>query len=530
MKRSIHFKIFFVLTFLGTLVFNSGAWSKDEVVFTFTTPQSNMVFDSAQHVDMTSSANVFIVNDPLLMPVWGKPPKPWIAESWTISDDGLKYTVKLRQGVKFHDGSELTAEDVAFSMDRMLRIKKGYSWLWAGILKPGSTVAVDKYTLEFNLAKPFGPFTATWVQFLPLNKKLIMKNKKPGPYGEFGDYGINYLLTHDAGAGPYFVDSVELGDHIVFKKHKDYWKGWEENQIDIVNWKVIPERATMNAMLKKGVIDMVDEYGSPEEYANLAKAPGVDVFDSVNAQLFIVHLHCQKKPFDDVNVRKAVSYAFDYKVAVDKIFGGAQAIGPVPIMPGHNPNITVYTRDISKAKEYLAKSKYSPEELKNMELTYLFWAGNEVMRKTGLLLKSNLQDIGLNVKLKAEAWARMSEMAGKIETTPDFFCHWNTAKYPSADSYLYGMFHKKAWGTYLASSWYFNPKTDELIDAARKESNPEKRYALYGEAQKIITDDAPVLNVAYPAYRIAYRDHVKGFALKGVLSYEKRFNNLRINK
>jgi peptide/nickel transport system substrate-binding protein len=528
MDKATKFVMLCILMVFVIVGFTSNGWTK-EVVFTFATPQISMSFDPAQHVDMTTSANVFNAYDPLVLPILGKPPKPCLAESWEISPDGLTYTIHLRRGVKFHDGSEFTSEDVVFSMDRMLKLKKGYSWLWSGVLTPGSTEAADKYTVVFRLEKPFGPFIATLVQFLPVNKKLIMANKEPGDFGEFGDYGQKYLQTHDAGTGAYFAEKVALGDEIIFKKFDDYWGGWQPNQIDKVHWRVIPERATIGAMLKKGEVDMIDEYGTPEEYADLGKAPGVTAFESMQASLFIIHMHCQKKPTDDINVRKAISYAFDYQTAVDKLFGGQQAQGPVPIaMAGHNPNVVVYKRDVEKAKEFLAKSKYSMEELKKMDLIYLYWAGNEVMRKTGLLLKSNLQDIGLNVKLQAEAWATMTAMATKPETTPAFFCHWNTAKYPSPDAYIYGMFHRKAWGTYLSTSWYDNPKVDELADKARRETDTQKRYQLYGEAQRITTEDAALLPVACQAYRFAFRDRVKGFSLKGVLSSEKRFYDLWI--
>jgi peptide/nickel transport system substrate-binding protein len=381
------------------------------------------------------------------------------------------------------------------------------------------------------LEKPFGPFIATLVQFLPVNKNLIMANKEPGNFDEFGDYGLKYLQTHDAGSGAYTVDKVTLGEEIIFKKFDGYWGGWQPNQVDIARWRVIPERATVVAMLKKGEIDMIDEFGTVEEYADLGKTPGVKAFESIQSSLYVIHMNVQKKYFDDINVRKAISYAFDYNQAVSMIFGGRQAGGPVPMtMPEYNSKVVVYQRDLNKAKEFLAKSKYSKEELQNMELTYQYWSPSEPCRKTALLLKSNLQDIGLNVKLQGEDWARMTEMAGKPETTGYFFGHYNSAKYPSADVFLYGMFHKKAQGTYLSTSWYDNPKVDELIDKARVETNTKKRNEMYGNAQRIITEDAPIIAVANPAFMTAFRDRITGFTMRGVMSYEKRFYDWRIKE
>ena len=100
------------------------------------------------------------IYDPLVWPTKGGPPKPHLAESWDVSDDGLTYTFHLRKGVKFHDGTELTAEDVAFSMDRMLSISKGFAWLWKDVLDVGDIEAADDYTVAFHLNEPYGPFIA----------------------------------------------------------------------------------------------------------------------------------------------------------------------------------------------------------------------------------------------------------------------------------------------------------------------------------------------------------------------------------
>ena len=520
------------LVFLLIGVASSLLGANGKITFTYATFQETMCFDPAKHIDETQSANVFNTYDPLVYPVLGKAPQMWLAKSYEVSQDGLTYTFHLRHGVKFHDGTELTAEDVAFSMDRMLRIKQGFSWLWSGILQPGDTEVVDDYTVAFHLRKPFAPFIATLVQFFVVNKKLLMKNKKPGNFGEYGDYGQGYLEDHDAGSGPYTVSSVVLGDHIVFQKFKDYWRGWKPNQIDTVIWRVIPERATLDTMLKKGDVDMIDQWGTPQEYNDLAKVPGVVVDKAPNVQLFVIQMNNKKKPLDDVNVRKAISYAFDYKTAVEDIFmGGKQAEGPVPILiPGHNPDVVVYHRDLNKAREYLKKSKYSLKELKKMTLTYTYVTGSELERKIGLLLMSDLQELGLNVKVEKAVWGTICDMAAKPETTPHFTAIFHTAKYPSPDSHTYLMFNRNAWGTYISMSWYDNPVVDELTEKARVTLDTEKRYKIYGEVQKIVTEDAAALFVANPTHRIAYRSYVKGYKMRGVLAYDLTFYNLTIEK
>jgi peptide/nickel transport system substrate-binding protein len=243
-------------------------------------------------------------------------------------------------------------------------------------------------------------------------------------------------------------------------------------------------------------------------------------------------MHNKKPPLDCIYVRKAISYAYDYETTIKDIFkGGVQAQGPVPIlMPGHNPDVVVYRRDIEKAKEYLQKSKYSLEELKKMKLTYVWVTGVELERMTGLLLKSNLKEIGLEVEIRGEMWSRIVDMVTKPETTPHFVAIYHTAKYPSPDSHTYLMFHPRAWGTYMSASWYENPKVTELLDKARRTVDMEERYKLYGEVQRIVTEDAALLFIINPMHRIAFRDHVKGYEFMGILGYDLVFYNLRMER
>lgn len=510
-----------------------GTAQSEEVVLTYVTQQETMSFDPAKSVDETELGNIFNTYDMLVYPLeTGKAPVPWLAESWDVSEDGLTYTFHLKKGVLFHDRTELKAEDVAFSMDRMLRINMGFSWLWKGILDPGDVEVIDDYTVAFHLNLNLGPFIATLVQFGIVNKDLIIANMKAGEFGEFGDYGQEYLETHDAGSGPYIPERVELGDRIIFRKFDGYWRGWEKGQIEKVRWLVVPEPATIVVMMKKGEADMSEQWLSPEAFEDMAATPGVVVEENPQMQLFFLQMNNKKPPFDDVNVRRAISYAFDYKTAVEAIFkGGVQAEGPVPVlMPGHNPKVHVYYQDFDLAKLYLEQSKYSMEELKGMTLTYVYVRGLEIERKVGLLLADNLREIGFDVKIRSELWGTVTDMATKPEATPHFTAIYHTAKYPSPDSHTYLIFNPKAWGNYISMSWYENSIVTYLADKARTAVETQERYRLYGEVQRIGTEEAAALFVANPILRRAFRDYVKGYRYPGILGYDLVFYNLRIEK
>ncbi len=501
----------------------------EEISITYATQQTTVTLDPAIHVDETESFHVMNVYEPLVWPTKGGAPQPHLAESWEVSDDGLTYTFKLKEGVKFHDGTELTAEDVAFSMDRMLSLGKGFSWLWQDVLDVGDVEVVDNYTVAFHLNEPYGPFLSTLVQFFVVNKDLLVENQEDGDYGEFGDYGQAFLNQQDAGSGPYYVDVYEPGTKTVFRKFDDYWGGWEPGQVTEATFLIVSELATQKLMLQKGEVDFIEQWHSVESFEELKQADGVVVEEDPNVQLFFLSMHNENPPLDNEDVRKAISYAFDYDTAVDIIFAGAaQARGSVPVLlPGHNPDATQYTYDVELAKEHLAASGIDPGEY---PLNYVYVSGLESEEKIGLLLQSNLKELGFELEMQPEPWARMVELVAQPDTAPHFMAIFHTAKYPSPDGHTYLMFHPNAWGTYMSSSFYENPEVSDLLDKARAATETEEQYEYYGQVQEIVADEAAALFIANPLHRMAHRDRVEGYDFIGVLGYDLTWYPLRVEE
>ena len=145
---------------------------------------------------------------------------PELAESWTTSNDGMTYTFKLREGVMSHAGNEITSEDVVFSMDRLLTMGEGLAYLFLPYID--ETTAVDTYTVQFDLLKSFGPILTVMPNFYILDKAVVMENIAEGEYGDLGDYGKEWLMTHDAGSGPYMVREFLLEEKLTMDKFEDY--------------------------------------------------------------------------------------------------------------------------------------------------------------------------------------------------------------------------------------------------------------------------------------------------------------------
>jgi peptide/nickel transport system substrate-binding protein len=515
---------------LVSLAFPWGAFSQVPGTFTYIEQQIITASDPAVAVDESSLIAAINLYDPLLYPNVEKgsmEPRPHVAESWTVSPDGKVYTFKLRRGIRFHSGRELTADDVVFSMERALRMKKGFSWVWTPVLEPGRIKAVDKYTVRFELKEAYAPFLGSLLLFFILDKDLVMRNIKPGPYGEFGDYGSAFLERADAGSGPYRMERFDRATEMVMTRFENYWRGWKPNQISRVSFKTVTEEATVKTLIKAGQADMVNQWLSVQGFQELKQVPGIVVKEDPSVQLFHLQMNTKKPPLDNVKVRQAISYAFDYDTAIQKIFLGAtRARGPVPVrVPGWNPKVPVYTRNVATAKRLLAESGVPPQ---NLSVEYAYVVTLPLERQIGLLLKSNLEEIGFKVEIRGEPWARIVELATKPETTPHITAIFDTLKYPHVDSHTYGMYHPSCWGTFRCMSFYENPRVTQVLEAARRAVKPEEQLRLYQLAQELIVRDAPSIYVANPLHRIAFRDYVKGYRYVGLLGFDVAFYDFTI--
>jgi len=522
-----------VLLVVAALLFLPGqVLSQAPITFNYIEQQIITASDPAAAVDESSLIAAINLYDPLLYPnveQGSMAPRAHVAESWTLSPDGKVYTFKIRRGIKFHSGRELTADDVVFSMDRALRLKKGFSWVWTPVLEPGRVKAVDRYTVRAELTSAYAPFLGSLLLFFILDKELVMSNLRPGPYGEFGDYGTSFLERADAGSGPYRMERFDRATEMVMARFDGYWRGWKPNQISRVSFKTVTEEATVKTLLLSGQADMVNQWLTVQGFRELRQASGIVVKEDPSVQLFHLEMNTKKPPLDNVKVRQAIAFAFDYDTAIQAVFEGAtKARGPVPVrVPGWNPRLPVIARNTAKARQVLAESGVPPSAL---SIEYAYVVTLPLERQIGLLLKNNLEAIGFRVEIRGEPWARIVELATRAETTPHITAIFDTLKYPHVDSHTYGMYHPSCWGTFRCMSFYENPKVTQVLEAARRATNPEEQMRLYQEAQAMIVADAPSIYVANPLHRIAFRDYVKGYRYVGLLGFDVAYYDYTIAK
>jgi peptide/nickel transport system substrate-binding protein len=433
-----------------------------------------------------------------------------VAEGWDVSDDGLTWTFNLKKGIKFHNGSELTASDVAFSMNRILEIGEGLAYVFLGTVE--SATALDDYTVEFTLTEPSGLFLISLIRLYIADEEEVMNNVvTPGPYGDKGDFGKEYLLTHDAGSGAYKVKEFPLEEYLLMEKYDDWFGEFAPNAPDEVRFVATTEAATVRTMMSRQELEITDQWQTIEALEALQELEGVDVAAFPVLTEFYYMVHTRKPPTDDVHFRRAMAYAFDYDAAVALEWEGTQqSRGPVPaITAGHNPDVFVFERDLDKAREELAMSAYADKLDENpVEVHWITEVPAE--EKWALLFQANMADIGIDVEVVGTPWMSVVEEMADQELSPHIVTVYVSADFPEAGSLLKVRYHSDAAPTWSQNEWLLDDELDQRIDDALVTVDEEERYAKYRDLQDDIVDLCPSLflydQVQKHAFQSAYVD------------------------
>ncbi len=431
--------------------------------------------------------------------------QPHVATDWEMSEDGLTYTFTLRKGVKFHDGSEVKAEDVAFSMNRMLTMGEGFAYLFTPYVE--EAIAIDEYTVEFKLKKTYGPFVPALTRFFILNKDLVMENiEMPGPYGEMGDYGKNWLLTNDAGSGPYQIQEIKLEEYMLAKKFDDYWTGWEENAPEYFKVISIPDPVTVRTLMSRRELEIIDEWQTMDNVNAIGKIEGIEVPLMPAGAMVDLDMNTKKPPTDCVHLRKALAYLMDYEAATSQIYPNTkQAIGPVAsVYRGHNPNLYQYTYDKEKAQEELEKSKYWGK-LDQYPITLAWSSDVPDEEKLALLLQANAAELGIKIEIAKTPFTTLIQQAQSIETTPHITIMYPGDSYNEAGSVINLRYHSSTCGTFVQYEWLQDPEIDEAIERALGTPDEEERFKIYHEIQEKLVEICPTIWVLELPERRAYQ-------------------------
>jgi ABC-type transport system substrate-binding protein len=420
-----------------------------------------------------------------------------LAEDYTISDDGKTFTFKLRKGVKFHNGREMTAEDVKYSLDRVTNPAtqspgagffgsiKGFDKMADGSAKSleGVTV-VDPYTIKFELTRP----DATFLHVMAINFSFVVPKEEVEKWG--ADFG-----KHPVGTGAFKLGEWTLGQKLVFERNKDYWNAGLP-KLDQITFEVGQEPVVALLRLQKGEVDVAGDGIPPAKFLEVKNDPTYAKLIVEGGQLHTgyVTMKTTMKPFDNVKVRQAVNMAINKDRIIRIINGRAvPANQPLPpTMPGFAKDYEGYKYDVEGAKRLLAEAG-----LTDGFETELYVYNTDPQPRIAQAIQQDLAAIGIKAEIKSLAQANVIAAGGEPDQAPMVWSGgmaW-IADFPDPSNF-YGPILgcsgavKGGWNW----SYYCNKALEERATAADSITDPAKKAEREEAWRSIFLDimkDAP---------------------------------------
>jgi peptide/nickel transport system substrate-binding protein len=375
-----------------------------------------------------------------------------------------------------------------------------------------SATAPDE--VKFVLDRPYAPFLAAVPMVGIVEKKLVEAHVTNG------DWAAQWLAGNDAGTGAYQVvpGTFRPSQQVAFEWFPDYFVPWGEKPIKRVNMATIKEETTLTLALLKGEIDATDTRISADGIDRIKKGKNVKVVHDESKRTFVLTMNNERKPFDNIHVRKAISYAFDYDGFIGKLREGTVVRNPGPIpenLWGNPKDLKGYSFDLTKAKEEIELARKDGVDLSRTLTVYGFTNTRDTYLSTQVL-QSNLRQIGLKLEIKDAFFPSLASMAANKDTAPDMWFHWVSAFFIDPQNWIGEMYDSQFQGTWKASAFYHNPQVDTLLRQAIAVADQNKRRDLYEQASRLIVADAPALWISNAVEYRGLSSRVEGFQFNPV--------------
>ena len=437
---------------------------------------------------------------------------PSLAESWDISDDGLEYTFHLRQGVKFHNGNDFTAEDVAYTFHRMLTVEGGVNTEFIDQIKGADELlagetdtlegveVVDDYTIKVTLKEPFAGFLAS----ISSPGVSIYDSEATEAAGD--QFGMDPAVT--VGTGPFEFSSWSFNNQLVLTRNEDYWKG--ASGLPGVVIKIIPDTETQSMMFESGELDILDLDYAADSADRFTETYPDQIVQGPRVGIVYFTMNFNKEPFQDVRVRKAVQMSIDRQAILDALYGGRgqveQGIFPHGLI-GFNPDQEEIKYDPEAAKTLLAEAGYADGF--DMEIA-ADSSASDTMTMALEIVSDQLAEVGIRAEIKnydESTWLE-TRKSGELGS---FMSTWS-ADYNDPDNFIYTFFGNEE-KTRIRSINYPDTEVMERVAKARTIVNEDERLAEYKALEeKLIHEDAAWVPMFSRLHLFAVSKRVQGFA------------------
>lgn len=441
----------------------------------------------AQQVLDNVVENLFEIDDKLNI-------KPVLATSHTVSDDNKTYEISLKEGVKFHNGTELTSADVKYSINRILDPDLG-SPRAANFKMVDSIETPGDYKVRFVLSKPFAPFMIGLAESAAIIPQGSDKERN--------------LKQNPVGTGPFKLESWQTDSEVILTKFEAYHaKG--QPYLDGVNFSVIPEAATRLTQLQSGSANVM--FGVPFQQASAIKQDSkTNLQTSPSLWKQSLWFNTDREPFDDPKVRRAISYAINRKqLVMGVLFGQGQ--------PAHSPAVPAsawrdrlelgqpHNFNKQKAQSLLEEAGVQPSSI-NATIKASRTPG-PTYADTATLIQSNLAQLGLNVDIKIMDFSTWLQEAWVDKNFDLSVGSWSGRIDP--DGWYYRQYHSEgSWNRFH----YANDKVDSLLEDGRTTTDTQKRADIYSQVDQIVSEEVPMTYLYFKQEMTGLGSNVGGYNL-----------------
>ena len=444
-----------------------------------------------------------------------------IALSWVVSENGLRYLFSLRDNVRFSSGRGVRASDFKYSFERVLdpATRSPNTWIFDKVLGAREFMegeaddvegirVVDDKTIEIRLSKPFSPFLGL----------LTMPAAYVVPLEEVLHLGQDFS-SHPVGTGPFRLVEWLPHRHLRLERSLDYYA--ESAKVPGIVYRVIPEELTAVAEFEIGNLDVLtipssaySRYLRSEKWSKL-------ISSIKGTNTYYIGLNCQRAPFDDPELRRAVNYAVDRSRILKTLYEGKGRLssGPVPDILRDWPEPDGYPFDPERAREVI-----SQKGLEGLKVKYFIAAEYQISVDIAEVVQSYLAEVGIEVEIRQLEWSAFKEAVNRGE--PDMFWLSWWADYPDPENFLFPLFHSKNFGSAGNRARYSNQEVDKLVELGQHAASLEQRNQWYSQAEEIIVREAPWVFFWHRTDFVVRQPWVEHYRIFPVYSMEKGLNIL----
>lgn len=435
-------------------------------------------------------------------------PESNLAEDWSTSEDGLVWTFELREDVKWHDGEEFTADDVAFTFNDLVLDESLGANGASNFSALDEVKIVDSHTVEFHLNRPFSSLPA----YLAFNAEIVPAHKfeeadDPWEFTEFNK-------ENPIGTGPFKLEDYTSGQSVKLSRFDNFYEG--EPNLDAVTFEVLPDTNTQIAQALSNELDTF----VLEDKASLDRLEDAEHIELVTADItkyywLVVNLEDSK--FSDVKVRQAIMHAIDREAIIDSVLEGYATVANAAITPDqeqyYNPDVKTYDFDPDKAIDLLKEAGWKRDDEDSVltkdgeEFTVTFDVALQGdLEQIATMIQQYLKDVGIEVELNTMEWNAMIQK-NVIERDYEMIMNWWS--YPT-DPDVLSHYHSSNAKTGDNIPGYENDELDELLEEGQAITDPDERRDVYDQVQEHMAENLPYLYLWYPQELSVRNNKLKG--------------------